>query len=235
MKKIFTLIFSVILLFLFTSSANAEPIINKKINANIKTKRIPAVTLIKLKLLEPLSSASNTLGDQFDLMVVDNVEVDNYIVIPHGSVIRGSLEEVEASKMLYKGGLIRLYFDHIVSATGKQVPFYAGICNNPNITYDGALSSKTTYKTALSKTAQTTKNIVVKPTTWAWERGEELLNGSPKYVFAPITAIVATPVAGIYFVGDAIADIFKKGEDITVNQGEIIQVQLLKPLDMPVY
>ena len=235
MKKIFTLIFSVILLFLFTSSANAEPIINKKINANIKTKRIPAGTLIKLKLLEPLSSASNTLGDQFDLMVVDNVEVDNYIVIPHGSVIRGSLEEVEASKMLYKGGLIRLYFDHIVSATGKQVPFYAGICNNANITYDGALSCKTTYKTALSKTAQTTKNIVVKPTTWAWERGEELLNGSPKYVFAPITAIVATPVAGIYFVGDAIADIFKKGEDITVNQGEIIQVQLLKPLDMPVY
>ena len=55
MKKIFTLIFSVILLFLFTSSANAEPIINKKINKNIKTKRIPAGTLIKLKLLEPLS------------------------------------------------------------------------------------------------------------------------------------------------------------------------------------
>ena len=175
------------------------------------------------------------LGDQFDLMVVDNVKVNNIVVIPQGSVIRGSIEELEKPARLYKGGMIRLYFDHIVSSTGKQVPFYAGICNNPNVTYDGALSSKTNYQTALYNTAQTTKNIVVKPTTWAWEKGDEMLNGSPKYVLAPLTAIVSAPVAGIYFVGDAIADVFKKGKDINLNQGETIQVQLLKPIDMPVY
>ena len=61
------------------------------------------------------------------------------------------------------------------------------------------------------------------------------MNGYPKYVFAPLTAIVSTPVAGIYFVGDAIADIFKKGKDFNMNQGETIQVQLIKPIDMPVY
>ena len=76
---------------------------------------------------------------------------------------------------------------------------------------------------------------MVKPTTWAWEKGDEMLNGSPKYVLAPLTAIVSAPVAGIYFVGDAIADVFKKGKDINLNQGETIQVQLLKPIDMPVY
>ena len=40
------------------------------------------------------------------------------------------------------------------------------------------------YKTAFLKTADTSKNIVVKPTKWAWEKGDTLaLKGVPKYIF----------------------------------------------------
>lgn len=234
MKRLFSLLIAVLTLFTF-GCIGSYAAVNKQINANIKTKRVPAGTLIKLRVLNPVSSANGNVGDQFDLMVTENIKVQNAVVIPQGSVVRGSLEEVQSSKMLYKGGMIRLYFDHIVSATGKQVPFYAGICNNPNITYDGALSTNTNYMSALSKTADTTKKIVVTPTTWAWEKGSEVGNGAVKYVFAPVTAVVSAPVAGIYFIGDAVADVFKKGENISVNQGDVIQVQLLKPLDMPVY
>lgn len=234
MKRIFSLLMTVLILFT-VSSVCSYSAVNKQINANIKTKKVPAGTLIKLRVLNSVSSSTGNVGDRLDLAVTENIKVNNEIVIPQGSLVRGSLEEVKASKMLYKGGVIRLYFDHIVSSTGKQVPFYAGICNNPDITYDGALSTKTNYMSALSKTADNTKNIVVTPTTWAWEKGEDMLNGAPKYVFAPVAAIVSTPVAGVYFIGDAIADIFKKGDNISLNQGEIICIQLLKPLDMPVY
>ena len=234
MKKLFSIIALVITMVFLTANMSLSAV-NKQINANIKTKRVPVGTVITLKLLDPVNSATSSLGDQFDLMVANNIVVDDSVVIPQGSVVRGSIEEVQAPKMLFKGGLLRLYFDHIVSATGRQVPFYAGICNNQNITYDGALSSKTTYSTALSRTAQTTKNIVVKPTTWAWEKGDEILGGVPKYFMAPVTAIFTTPAAGIYFVGDSIADLFKKGKNMSISQGETIQVQLLKPLDMPVY
>ncbi len=234
MKKIFSSLLSFVFLFMLGTSCSFAAI-NKQINANIKTKKVPAGTIIKLKVLNPISSSKNSVGDQFDLMVTENILVNNSVVIPKGSVVRGSLEEVQAGKFLYKGGTIRLYFDHIVSATGKQVSFPAGISNNPNTTYDGALSTKTNYMTALTKTAETTKSIVTTPTTWAWEKGEDLGNGSAKYVFAPITAIVSAPVAGIYFIGDAIADVFKKGENISINQGDILQVELVKPVDMPVY
>lgn len=234
MKKLISL-FIIVLLCCFTTASESFSAVNKKMNANIKTKKVPAGTTINLKLLDPLSSSSMAIGDQFSLMVTDNVKVNNSVVIPKGTMVRGSIEDLTKPAILYKGGTIRLYFDHIVSSTGKQVPFYAGIANNPNVTYDGALSSKTNYKTALSKTAQTTKNIVVKPTTWAWEKGDDLLNGGPKYVFAPITAVVCAPVAGIYFVGDSIVNVFKKGKDITINQGETLQVQLIKPINMPVY
>lgn len=234
MKKLLS-IFAIFVAFLTFSTIDGFCAVNKQINANIKTKRLPTGTIIPLKILEPIGSNHSTLGEQFDLMVTENIKSENTIVIPKGSVIRGSIEDVQVPRILYKGGAIRLYFDHIVSSTGKQVPFYAGICNNPKVTYDGALSSKTTYIDAFKQTASNTKNIVVKPTTWAWEKGDELLNGSPKYVLAPLTVVASSFVAGVYFVGDTVADIFKKGKNITVNQGEILQVQLLKPLDMPVY
>lgn len=234
MKKFFSIILSIAFLFVL-SVDSAFSAINKQINANIKTKRVPAGTVINLRLADPINSSKMELGQGFDLVVTDNVKVEESVVIPQGTLVRGSVEEIQKPAMFYKGGLVRLYFDHIVSPTGKQVPFVAGIFNNPNVTYDGALSSKTSYKTAITNTAKTAKNIVVEPTTWAWEKGEEMFNGSPKYILAPVTAVVAVPVAGIYFVGDAIADIFKKGKDISINQGETLQVQLIKPVDMPVY
>lgn len=234
MKKFLSCLIIVLLIFTLTPSISFAQI-SKQINANIKTKRVPAGTIIKLKLLDPVSSSTGAIGDEFDMMIADNVTVDNCVVIPQGTVIRGSLEEIQSPKRLYKGGTIRLYFDHIVSPTGRQLPFYAGICNNPSVTYDGALSSKTNYGTAFNKTVENTKNIVVKPTAWGWDKGGEMLNGTPKYILAPISAIVSAPVAGIYFVGDSIANIFKKGEDFSINQGDTIQVQLLKPVDMPVY
>lgn len=233
MKKLFSLLLTLMLMFSLTVTSSFAAV-NKQINANIKTKRVPAGTVITLRVLDPVSSSNASLGDQFDLMVVDNILVKNAVAIPQGSVVRGSLDEVQTPKMLYKGGLIRLYFDHIVSSTGKQVPFYAGVCNSEAVTFDGALSSKTNYMTAFSKTMQKTKNIVVKPTTWAWEKGEDIGKGHAKYVFAPVAAIVSAPVAGIYFVGDSVANVFKKGEDFSMNQGDTIQVQLIKPLDMPV-
>lgn len=235
MKKLYSTILLIGIL-LFSGASDVFAAVQKKINANIKTKRIPAETVITLRVLDSINSSVNNVGDQLNLMVVENIKVGNSVVIPEGSMVRGAIETVEVPQRMYKGGVVRLYFDHIVSSTGKQVPFYAGICNNPNIRYDGALSSNTTYKTAFDKTVKTSKDIIVKPTQWAWEKGDvEKMKGVPKYIFAPITAIVATPVAGIYFIGDSIANTLKKGKDININQGETLTVQLLKPIDMPVY
>ena len=235
MKKLFSLILTITFL-LFIGSTGSFAVTKKQINANIKTKRVPQGTVIDLKALNGVDSSTALIGNQIDFTVVENVKSDGDIVIPQGSVIRASLEDVQAAKRMYKGGMVRVYFDHIVSSTGKQVPIKAGIYGNKNITYDGALSSNTTYKTAFLKTANTTKNIVVKPTQWMWEKGDtQALKGAPKYIMAPITAIVTAPVAGIYFIGDSIADTLKKGEEISVNQGEIIKIQLIKPIDMPVY
>ncbi len=208
---------------------------NKTINADIITKRIPEGTTLKLQLLNPISSENMQEGDPFNSMVTEDVKVNKSIVIPVGSMIRGSIEKVKPKKMLSKGATIYLNFDHVVSPTGKQVPLNVGIYRNKALTYDGGLSSKTNYGTATVQNAHNTAKIVKTCTKWGWETGDKTLNGYPKFALAPISAIVSVPAAGIYFIGDSIVDIFKKGDDIIFNQGDELQVMLVKPLDMPVY
>ena len=76
MKKLFSLILILSAFFAFMP-LSATAAVNKKINANIKTKRVPAGTVIDLKFLDNVSSSSAALGDQFDLMVAENVKVNN--------------------------------------------------------------------------------------------------------------------------------------------------------------
>ena len=77
MKKLISL-FIIVLLCCFTTANESFSAVNKKMNANIKSKKVPAGTTINLKLLDPLSSSSMEIGDQFSLMVTDNVKVNNW-------------------------------------------------------------------------------------------------------------------------------------------------------------
>lgn len=234
MKKTLLISFITAGLFFFQGLAGFSAV-NKQIDADIKTKRVPEGTVIPLKMLDPAGSNSSSAGDLFSASVSEDIKIDDTVVIPYGSVIRGAVDGAKPAGMLYKGGYVRLYFDHIVSLSGRQIPVYAAICNNEHTAFDGALSSKTTYSDAFSKTVSRTKNIAVKPVKWAWRTGDKVLKGVPKYIMAPVTAVFSGIGAGVYFIGDTIADIFKKGKNITVNQNDIIEVQLLKPVDMPVY
>lgn len=236
MKKIKILGLLVLSLLLITQSTVFATIIpNKTINADVGTKRIPSGTVIKLKLIDPIGTKNMGLGDQFDLMTIEDIRVDKSIIIPTGSVIRGSIQKISPRRMLSKGAIMYLDFDHVVGPTGKQVPLKVGICVSPHLTYDGGLGSRTNYGTATVLNAKNTAKIVKVSTNWGWQTGEQILNGSPKYVLAPISAVLSTPVAGIYFIGDAVVNIFKKGDDIELNQGDTLNIMLLKPLDMPIY
>ena len=115
------------------------------------------------------------------------------------------------------------------------IPLDLALCNNKYLTYDGKLSTKTNYGTAIRQNAENAKNIITKSTTWAWETGDEFWGGVPKYFMAPTTAVFSTIGAGFYFVGDAIVDMIKKGDDIVINQGEILFVYLVNSIDMPLY
>lgn len=50
----------------------------------------------------------------------------------------------------------------------------------------------------------------------------------------PLAAIGGGIGGGAYFIYDAIADIIRKGEDVNLNTGDVINVILVDPIDVPV-
>ena len=69
------------------------------------------------------------------------------------------------------------------------------------------------------------------------EYGKKVETSAPglQYLTTPICAIGGF-FGGIgYFIGDSIADMFRKGLDVYVNTGDVMTVKLVNPIDIPVY
>ena len=56
-----------------------------------------------------------------------------------------------------------------------------------------------------------------------------------QYLTTPFCAIGGFLGGVGYFVGDSVADMFRKGKEVNINTGDIITVKLINPIDIPVY
>ena len=65
------------------------------------------------------------------------------------------------------------------------------------------------------------------------DKGLSVWNGIPVAVTAPAGAFVGAVGGSGYFIGKSIYDMFKKGDNIKINPGDIIEVTLIESLDVP--
>ena len=56
-----------------------------------------------------------------------------------------------------------------------------------------------------------------------------------QYLTTPLCAVGGAIGGAGYFIGDSIADMFRKGQDVYINTGDIVNVKLVNPIDIPVY
>ena len=200
-------LFSVILaLFLAVQTVMAAPF-----NANAKTKRIPAGTKFQLQLLSPLSTLKKS-GDDF-------------------SLVRGNIRNIVPAKRMSKGAILYLDFDHIVTPNGRQLPLTLSIVGRTDMTFDGGITTTRGYSDAVKKSWARTVEITKNSVEW----GNDIVNDGPaKYVTMPLAAIGGGIGGGAYFIYDASADMIRKGEDVNLNTGDVINVILVDPIDVPV-
>ncbi len=219
-------LFSIILaLFLAVQTVLAAPF-----NANAKTKRIPAGTKFQLQLLNPLSTARQT-GEPFSAILVTDQTADSDVILPSGSLVRGSIKNIVPSKRMSKGAILYLDFDHIVTPNGRQLPLTLSLVGRTDMTYDGGITTTRGYGDAVKKSWAKTVDITKNSVEW----GNDIVNDGPaKYVTVPLAAIGGGIGGGAFFIYDAIADMIRKGEDVNLNSGEVINVILVDPIDVPV-
>lgn len=220
-----------IILAMFMLAAN---VIAAPFNANAKTKRIPAGTKFELKLLTPIGSSPEYQGKEFQAVLMTDQTSDTDVILPMGSLVRGSINKIVPSERFSKGSIMYLNFDHVVTPNGRQLPITMSVVGRTDLTYDGGLTASKGYRDALCQNWEKTKDIAKTSTNWGNETFEDIAGGYLRILTVPVSAIGGGLGAGVYYVYDGIADMIRKGKDIYLNKGETIRVILVDPIDVPV-
>lgn len=203
-------------------------------NANAKTKRIPAGTKLSMKMLSPVTTTANMAGTGFSAMLITDQTADSDVILPMGSVVRGNIRKIVPAKRMSKGAILYLDFDHVVTPNGRQLPLSLNVIGRTDLTYDGGITTTKGYGDAWKKTCQKSGQITKDAIDWGIDAGDYYWDGYLKILTVPVGAIGGAFGTAGYFVYDSIADMIRKGEDVTINKGEVIQVILVDPIDVPV-
>jgi hypothetical protein len=82
---------------------------------------IPDGTPIKLRLAESVSSAHGRTGDRLLFVVVRDLKIEGFTVIPAGSVASGSITGVKGNRFMGIGGKVSLKLDSVELVNGDRV------------------------------------------------------------------------------------------------------------------
>lgn len=226
--KIKTTIFScAIALLMFIQTADSAPL-----NGKAKTKRIPAGTEFLLQLTEPVSTMYSQQGSEFTAILLNDQTNDSDVILPMGSLVRGTVKKIESPKRFSRGAVLYLDFDHVVTPTGRQLPLSMSIIGRDDITYDGGLATSKGYKDALKGNWQVMKNITKNCTEWGGDVFDDVIVADQ--IMTGIGAIGGGIGGASYYAYEFFADMIKKGKDVSLNKGDKIRVILTDPIDVPV-
>jgi hypothetical protein len=81
---------------------------------------LPAGSVILVRTMSPLQSATAQTGQTFETTVEENIGVDEYTVIPTGSRIRGTITLARAATR-QQSGVIEVTFDRLTLGDGSSV------------------------------------------------------------------------------------------------------------------
>lgn len=206
--------------------------ISAPFSGNAKTKRIPAGTILSLKMLNSIDTSFNTAGNDFTAMLVTDQKADDNddVILPMGSIIRGSIRGITPAKRMSKGAVLYLDFDHVVTPNGRQIPLSLTLTGRTDTTFDGGLTTTKGYKDAWKKTCSKSADITRDAVEW----GTDVTDNGFKYVIVPFAAVGGAFGTAGYFIYDSVADAIRKGKNVQIFKNEILNVILTEPVDVPV-
>lgn len=210
------------------------PVNNKPVKIEVSSQRIPVGTVLPLRLESTINTISSNMGDQFNATLTSDVMIEDKIILPAGSVVRGTVGNIKRASFFVKEAQVMLIFDHIVTPTGKQVPLYAYLTGNPKINYEGYITGGSSYGKNFKKDAKKGKDILVNTTTFGVDKGLEYLGGVPVVLTAPCCAIGGALGGGGFIIGKSIYNMFVKGADVILQPGTSLNATITKSLDVPV-
>ena len=99
--KLLTLLAAFVFL---ATSVNAANVYQSK----AETKRIPKGTKFQIQLQEPIGTKDSQVEDYFSAILLKDEKTNTSIVLPAGSLIRGTISNIKPAKRVSKGAVLYL-------------------------------------------------------------------------------------------------------------------------------
>ncbi len=179
---------------------------------------IPAQTEFTGTVKTPISSELANVGDEVKLTIDQALMSEgNIVVIPNGSEIMGTVDEVNPTKRLGRAATMSIRFKEIVAPDGQRIPIQGRVATESGMLEAG--STKGRILSAAGKTAVGAGLGAALGTAIAPLSGGKLGKGA---IFG--TAVGAT--AG------AIASGASKGKELVIPSGQQLKIRLEEPIQM---
>jgi len=78
----------------------------------------PAGSVVHARLVTPLSSATSKKGERVEALITQPLVVSDHLILPEGSVVRGSVMQVQPARRLARNGQLRILFHEVAPPDG---------------------------------------------------------------------------------------------------------------------
>lgn len=104
---------------------------NPSINPDDIREVVPG-TQIDMVLTTPVDTAVNAEGNEFFAKVARDYMVDGKVVIPHGTLVHGSVTQMEGPKRAGRKAWIQTKFDYMITPDGREIPIEGNYTTRDN-------------------------------------------------------------------------------------------------------
>jgi hypothetical protein len=78
----------------------------------------PSGSMVHARLTTPLSSATSKKGDVVEAVITEPLVASEHLILPEGSVIRGSVTQAQPARRLARSGQLRILFHEVAPPNG---------------------------------------------------------------------------------------------------------------------
>jgi hypothetical protein len=80
----------------------------------------PEGSAVHARLVTPLSSATSKKGEQVEAVITEPLMASNHLILPEGSIIRGSVMQAQPARRLARNGQLRILFHEVAPPNGIE-------------------------------------------------------------------------------------------------------------------
>jgi len=80
----------------------------------------PNGSVVHARLVTPLSSSTAQKGDPVEALITEPLVVSDHLILPEGSVIKGSVAEAHAARRMGRNGQLRILFRQVAPPNGME-------------------------------------------------------------------------------------------------------------------